>query len=436
MIKVCGRRGLAVLFLVLPLVLVAACGPLSAPEPASTGASATAGAAGIASAGATAGAAVSASASPSASPTASADVEKMIGGPRAGWPYFSDPYPVYRTSHGTSVADPHIVFGTSDAVLLCPGQIRPGCYTRRPVVITMSEAITAQAAAAGTVIVATQNHNPFQNDDGAWSMALTVTVRQRSGHPSGHWDVVLHAHPAGPSDPVPTTWVADSVLAGSLAVSQDANYDGKYYEANGALYLLYSKRLSSGPARDGIVAQRMRSPRQPDGTAPAVLLQPAPGTGFTSEDFFAGDPGSSFKLVETGNITRIDGKYVMAYSTGDFEENDYKIAVAWSKTFLPPPGSTYAKLVTPDPSNLWRDREDVSYLMQSQEPQAPHYVGGQVLAPGVPSIVQDGRRWYLIFAGYQPGGQVPATFNPASRQPYLVPLCLTGSASIIVACTR
>jgi hypothetical protein len=60
----------------------------------------------------------------------------------------------------SSSADPHIVYGTPDAVLLCPGQIRSGCYSRRPIVITMSPAITAQADAAGTVIVATQNHNP------------------------------------------------------------------------------------------------------------------------------------------------------------------------------------------------------------------------------------------------------------------------------------
>jgi hypothetical protein len=62
------------------------------------------------------------------------------------------------------------------------------------------------------------------------------------------------------------------------------------------------------------------------------------------------------------------------------------------------------------------------------------------LAPGVPSIVQDGSDWYLIFAGYQPGsspgGQIPVHFNPADRQPYLIPLCPTGSASIIVTCTR
>jgi hypothetical protein len=362
----------------------------------------------------------------------------MIGGSGAGSPYFSDPYPVYRSSHGTSSADPHIVFGTPDAVLLCPGQIRPGCYSRRSIVITMSPAITAQADAAGTVIVATQNHNPFQDDSGTWDMALTVSVAEKSGRPSGHWSVVLHAHPVGPANPVPTTWVADSVLEGSLAHTDYADYDGKYYENNGALYLIYSKRLSAKPARDGIVAQRMRSPRQPDDSGPVVLLEPAPGAGFTSEDFFADDPDSSFKLVETGNITQIGGEYVMAYSTGDFEENDYKTGIAWSSTFLPRSGSTYAKLVIPDSSDVWHDpgHQDVAYLMQSERPRWPHFTGSQVLAPGVPSIVRAGSDWYLIVAGYQPGGQAPAHFDPARRQPYLVPLCLSGTASIIATCAR
>jgi hypothetical protein len=35
-----------------------------------------------------------------------------------------------------------------------------------------------------------------------------------------------------------------------------------------------------------------------------------------------------------------------------FDENDYKTGIAWSDTFLPPGGSTYAKLVTLDPSNV------------------------------------------------------------------------------------
>jgi hypothetical protein len=43
-----------------------------------------------------------------------------------------------------------------------------------------------------------------KDDNGAWDMALTVSVREKFGDPSGHWSVVLHAHPAGPANPVPT----------------------------------------------------------------------------------------------------------------------------------------------------------------------------------------------------------------------------------------
>jgi hypothetical protein len=365
------------------------------------------------------------------------DLEKMIGG--SGSPYFADPYPVYRSSHGTSVPDPHIVFGTPDAVLLCPGQLAPGCYTRQSIDIQISPALTKTADAAGTVITATQNHNPFQGDNGGWSMALTVSVRQKSAPTGDGWSVILHAHPASAGNPVPTTWIADSVLEGSLAHNEYANYDGKYYEASGTLYLLYSKRLSNTPARDGVVAQQMTSPEQPTTTGPVLLLQPTPGAGYTSESFFVDKPNSQFKLVETGNITQIDGKYVMAYSTGDFSENDYKTGIAWSDTFLPAQGATYQKLVTPDTADVWSNasHQDIDYLMQSQEMQSPHYVGYQVIGPGVPSIVQDGDTWYVIFAGFQPTSQiVPTQFDPADRQPYFAPLCLSGTPELPFTCTQ
>jgi hypothetical protein len=364
------------------------------------------------------------------------DLEKVIGG--SGSPYFSDPYPVYRSSHGESAADPHIVFGTPDAVLLCPGPLSPGCYRRHSLDIEISPALTAAANAAGTVITATQNHNPFQGV-GGWSMALTVSVRRKSAPAGDDWSVILHARPASAADPVPTTWIADSVLEGSLAHQEYADYDGKYYETGGTLYLLYSKRLSDTPARDGVVAQQMRSLEDLAATGPVLLLQPTPGAGYTSENFFVGKPDSQFKLVETGNVSRIDGTYVMAYSTGDFEENDYKTGIAWSDTFLPPKGAIYRKLVGADTADVWGNasRQDVDYLMQSQESQSPHYAGNQVLAPGVPSIVQEGDAWYLIFAGYQPsGGAVPAQFDAADRQPYFAPLCLSGTPALPFTCAR
>ena len=382
-------------------------------------------------------------------------VETMISG---GSPFFSDPYPVYRTQNGTSVADPHIVFGTPKAALLCPGQLSPGCYRRTHINIQLSPALTAQAGAAGNAIVNTQNHNPFQEANGTWDMALTVSVRPatppgqpateqpkggppKAGRRKSHWTVILHVHPVGSADPVPTTWVADSVLEGSLAQNQRANYDGKYYETNNTLYLLYSKRLSEKPGRAGIVAQPMSSPAQPAASQPVVLLPPGPGAEFSSEDFFLNAPKSQFKLVETGNISQIDGKYVMAYSTGAFNENDYKTGLAWSSSFLPPNGSTYQKLVTPDPSNIWHNpgHQDINYLLQSQQPQWPNDVAGVVSAPGVPAIVEDNGKRYLMFAGYLPsttGGQDPTAFDPSKRQSLLISLCTSDPASIVKPCTH
>ena len=58
----------------------------------------------------------------------------------------------------------------------------------------------------------------------------------------------------------------------------------------------------------------------------------------------------NFKLVETGNIRKINGKYVMAYSVGAFNRTTYKLALAWSDTFLGPytvPGPICATVGTP-----------------------------------------------------------------------------------------
>lgn len=340
-------------------------------------------------------------------------------------PYFPDPYPVYRAGGDTSVPDPHVVFGTKPAMLTCPGRIEPGCYTSHPITIQLDRSITDQLHAAGTTAVTTFNHNPFRDSSGHWQMALTATVRPAASDPkhSDSWSVVLHAHPADAASPAPTAWTADAVLVGSLAHDARANYDGKYFEDHGVLYLLYSRRLSDDPAHDGVVAQRMTTATTPARSVPVVLLAPKTGAGFTSERFAENKPKDRFKLVETGNVTKVGDHYVMAYSTGAFDESDYKTGIAWSNTFLPSAGTTYRKVVVPDAGNVWHNPSghDVRYLLQSQKPDWPDYVGSTVQAPGVPSLVEDGGHWFVIFAGYR-GGTARAPFDPAHRQPFLAPI--------------
>ena len=234
-----------------------------------------------------------------------------------------------------------------------------------------------------------------QSENGTWEMALTVSVKYASDTSGHHRSVVMYAHPSGASDPVPTTWITDTVLEGSLAHDERGNYDGKYYENGGTLYLIYSKRLSDRPAHDGVVAQAIANPRGPRTGEPAVLLAPTPDGGFNSEDFLTDKPESHFKLVETGNITQINSKYVLSYSTGAFDESCYKSGLTSSDTFLPAAGARYAKRVIADPDNLWRNssRHDVNYLLQSERPRWSNYVGDTVQAPVFPSIVQDHEAW-------------------------------------------
>ena len=258
-------------------------------------------------------------------------------------------------------------------------------------------------------------------------MAATYFVKNPSVPHTGNWTVVVHAHPTNPLDPL--SWVADTLLVGSFSQYAKANYDGKYFLDGDTLYLIYSRNLSENPVHDGIVAQRMISLTEPAATAPVTLLEPAPDAGFNSEFFFEDDPVSRFKLVETGNITRINGKYAMAYSTGDFQENDYKAGVAWSDTFLPAPGSTYRKILRPDPTAVWgKTGPEVQYLLQSQEPAWPNYVAGEVVAPGVPSIVQasDGS-WRLYYDGFAPDDHPfvkgsAVNFIADNRRPFYTPL--------------
>lgn len=240
------------------------------------------------------------------------------------------------------------------------------------------------------------------------------------------WNVIAHASATNTGNPVPTAWVADATLVGSLSQPAKANYDGKYFEDGGNLYLVYSDALELSPAlHDGVVAQLMQSATQLANVPPVTLIEPddtSDNGGFNSEYFFF-DMSAPFKLVETGNVTRINGKYAIAYSTGDFQEPDYKTGVAWSDTFLPVSGSTYQKILMEDTSGVWGqpDHLEVLYLLQAQLSSWPNDVASQVLAPGVPSIVQDSTSgaWYLFFAAYDPTDAplINATdYDPSHRQ--------------------
>lgn len=356
--------------------------------------------------------------------------------------YFSDPYPIHFAPK-LQDSVPLTFSGTTQKLLSCPGALRPECFQETTIEVNY-DALKQQAQAANTKIASIAAIHPYQNRHGEWDMVLAMKVKSQAANTDANakqdqaWTVLAHATPIDRSSPVPTSWKADKLLVGSFTTNQDANYNGKYFEDDGKLYLIYSKRLSARkePARDGIVAQLMQSPTELNEGNDSL----------NSELYF--ENGDDFKLVETGNITKINGKYAMAYSVGAYNKTNYKIGIAWSDTFLPRHGS-YRKILVPDPGGVWGNRNpEVKYLLQSQKQNWPNYVAGKVVAPGVPSLVEDKNdmthkqrghnTWHLFFAGYAPDDHPlnnNGNFQGNHRRPYYTPIKVAVPDNITVDAT-
>ncbi len=338
--------------------------------------------------------------------------------------YFSDPYPVRLAA---SSGDQTQVFsGTTEAVMSCAYPLTPGCFSWTPITINAGT-LAPQITAAHAKITNFQNLNAFQDDAGHWHAVLAIGVI--SPGQSRYWTVLVHAHPTeiGLKDTVPLAWSADTVLSGSFSTRVDGNYDGKYFEDGGKLYLLYVKNFVPVPAlRNGIVIQPMQSPTQPGSEAPTTLLLPGDRFGPLNSEWYGTTPA---KLVEAPYIARIGGKYALIYSTGAYQQVGYKAGVAWSDTLMPEPGGRYRKVLQPDPQDLWGEppgRPEVRYLAQSQRPRWPNFTGGQVISPGVASAVQGPAGvWWLYFAGFNPDDRPllsPGVANAQFRRPYFLRL--------------
>jgi Glycosyl hydrolases family 43 len=250
----------------------------------------------------------------------------------------------------------------------------------------------------------------------------------RCAHHQAHWTVVAHAHPTEPAAPgsAPLAWAADTVLAGSFSNPARGNYDGKYFEDDGRLYLLYIKTVAPAPAlRNAIIIQPMLTPTQSAQAAPTTLLTPGDRDGELESEWYG---HTQAKLVEAPYISKIGDKYALVYSTGAYLTPGYKAGVAWSDTLLPPQGGRYRKVLEPDPQGLWGQpgRREVRYLIQSEKPRWPNFTGGQVIGPGVAAAVQGpGDAWWLYFNGFAPGDMAigaSGKVNGALRRPYFLRL--------------
>jgi hypothetical protein len=307
----------------------------------------------------------------------------------------------------------------------CAYQVSAGCFSWTPATIDAG-ALHAEIAAAGASFTNFQNLNVFQDDAGGWHAVLAIGVRS-AAHPD-HWTVLVHAHADAAAAPgiAPLAWSADTVLAGSFSDPVDGNYDGKYFQDNGRLYLLYVKNFAPKPAlRNGIVIQPMLSPTQPAPMAPTTLLTPGDRYGDLPSEWYG---HTQAKLVEAPYIAKVSGKYALIYSTGAYQQADYKAGVAWSDTLLPIQGGRYRKVLEADAQGAWGrpGRPEVRYILQSQRPRWPNFTGGQVIGPGVASAVQSpGGAWWLYFAGFDPTDRPlvsPAVAQVDHRRPYFARL--------------
>jgi hypothetical protein len=351
-------------------------------------------------------------------------IQAMTTVKAGGEGYFSDPYPVHLSPYlGERL---QIFSGTTKAIMICAYPVSERCFSWTPITVDAGS-LHEKISAAGATITNFQNIDLFQDNAGVWHAVVAIGVHSKT-HPD-HWTVLVHAHPImdASHDAVPPLhWSADTVLTGSFSNRVDGNYDGKYFEERGQLYLLYVKNFVPKPAlRNGIVIQPMLSPTQLAPEPPITLLTPGDRYGELESEWYDHTPA---KLVEAPYIVRIANKYALIYSTGAYQQVDYKAGVAWSDTLLPPEGARYRKVLKYDTQGVWGqpDRFEVRYLLQSQKPRWPNFTGAQVISPGVASAVQGpGGAWRLFFAGFDPDDRPlvsPGVAEADHRRPYFVQL--------------
>lgn len=329
---------------------------------------------------------------------------------------FPDPFP----TRPWSIDNSRYFFSTHAKILQCYGSILANSCTRiGPIQDFINPGILQQYIDEDQITInGYWAKNVYRDNSDNWHMVASPRIKKEGKG----WNIIVHLKPRegeqwSAEDPI-KGWTVDKVLIGNPTDFALANYAGKYYkDSDGVLYLVYVRRIS-GTDKNAIFAQRMRSAIEVDQEYPPKELV-SPGS-YNSE-YRNGTNG--LKLIETGNPIKVQNKYVIAYTVGDYADDNYKIGIAWSDHFSGP----YKKVLKKDEHNIWGNgsgQDEVFYLLQSQKPGWSNYVKDQILAPGVPSInIDKDETHYLFFAGYKQGEtKVNGKYSPARRRPYFVKL--------------
>lgn len=227
----------------------------------------------------------------------------------------------------------------------------------------------------------------YQHTDGEFHAYATL-------HFGSHQTVVAHLEPQEgeewtTADPI-TKWRLTSILVGDPSADESAYESKVLRDDDGSLYLVTNQRVGDDVH---IVAYEMESPAvlKPDATR-HILLSPE---GYHTED--RNLPGS-MQIVESTVIQKIQGKYMLLYSVGDYARSNYKIGTAFADTLIPDDG--YQKIRVSDPKGVWQDRGlggEIYYVLQTQRLNWYNFVGHWVDGPGIGTIIhlEDGD--HMIF---------------------------------------
>jgi hypothetical protein len=181
-----------------------------------------------------------------------------------------------------------------------------------------------------------------------------------------------------------TKWYYNRIIVPAVS------YDSNVVVDSADTYFITNKQFGPTPptawphSYNSIIAQRMKDAAHLDEqSAPVVLLEP----GKWISEFR--DGAGSMKIVESVHVHKLGSYWALVYAVGDYDEANYKIGIAYSKSFLGP----YKRAVAPDPKGVWpgdnaTNNTEVSYVLQTEKPAWQNCAVDSLNGPGIGNIVQ------------------------------------------------